>query len=60
YRPEWTLHHLPEGRTPGQFHAADDRFWSGEGQDTKRTRGRAGQAPPGRLRGCGGAEPPAQ
>ncbi|UQA98129.1 endo-beta-N-acetylglucosaminidase [Streptomyces halobius] len=33
YRPEWTLHHLPEGRTPGQFHAADDRFWSGEGLD---------------------------
>ncbi|MGW0732566.1 endo-beta-N-acetylglucosaminidase [Streptomyces sp. NPDC002851] len=33
YRPEWTLHHLPEGRTPGQFHAADDRFWSGAGLD---------------------------
>ncbi|MFF4952098.1 endo-beta-N-acetylglucosaminidase [Streptomyces chattanoogensis] len=33
YRPEWTLRHLPEGRTPGRFHAADDRFWSGEGLD---------------------------
>ncbi|KUL38028.1 endo-beta-N-acetylglucosaminidase [Streptomyces sp. NRRL F-4489] len=29
YRPEWTLHHLPAGRTPGQFHAEDDRFWTG-------------------------------
>ncbi|MEC4015406.1 endo-beta-N-acetylglucosaminidase [Streptomyces sp. H27-D2] len=33
YRPEWTLNHLPRDRTPGQFHAADDRFWSGEGLD---------------------------
>ncbi|MGA5561072.1 endo-beta-N-acetylglucosaminidase [Streptomyces platensis] len=33
YRPEWTLRHLPAGRTPGQFHAADDRFWCGEGLD---------------------------
>ncbi|MGW1378890.1 endo-beta-N-acetylglucosaminidase [Streptomyces sp. NPDC002446] len=33
YRPEWTLTHLPAGRTPGQFHAADDRFWSGAGLD---------------------------
>ncbi|GAB7029550.1 endo-beta-N-acetylglucosaminidase [Streptomyces sp. NPDC021749] len=33
YRPEWTLTHLPEGRTPGDFHAADDRFWSGEALD---------------------------
>ncbi|WP_030815617.1 endo-beta-N-acetylglucosaminidase [Streptomyces sp. NRRL S-337] len=33
YRPEWTLTHLPEGRTPGEFHAADDRFWSGEALD---------------------------
>ncbi|MEV0372403.1 endo-beta-N-acetylglucosaminidase [Streptomyces sp. NPDC050636] len=39
YRPEWTLHHLPEGRTPGQFHAADDRFWSGEGLDPTRPGG---------------------
>ncbi|WP_254878834.1 endo-beta-N-acetylglucosaminidase [Streptomyces sp. NA04227] len=33
YRPEWTLHHLPKERTPGQFHAADDRFWTGESLD---------------------------
>ena len=33
YRPEWTLSHLPAGRTPGRFHAADDRFWCGEGLD---------------------------
>ncbi|MEU9115362.1 endo-beta-N-acetylglucosaminidase [Streptomyces sp. NPDC048483] len=36
YRPEWTLQHLPEGRTPGQFHAADDQFWSGEALDPTR------------------------
>ncbi|MEU8994549.1 endo-beta-N-acetylglucosaminidase [Streptomyces caniferus] len=39
YRPEWTLGHLPEGRTPGEFHAADDRFWSGEGLDPTRPGG---------------------
>ncbi|GAA0584177.1 hypothetical protein GCM10010394_11240 [Streptomyces crystallinus] len=33
YRPEWTRGHLPEGRTPGQFHAADDRFWTGRSLD---------------------------
>ncbi|MFG2287472.1 endo-beta-N-acetylglucosaminidase [Streptomyces sp. NPDC048595] len=36
YRPEWTLSHLPAGRTPGRFHAADDRFWSGAGLDPTR------------------------
>ncbi|MDI3386398.1 endo-beta-N-acetylglucosaminidase [Streptomyces sp. B-S-A8] len=39
YRPEWTLGHLPEGRTPGQFHAADDRFWTGESLDPARPGG---------------------
>ncbi|MEW1748547.1 endo-beta-N-acetylglucosaminidase [Streptomyces angustmyceticus] len=39
YRPEWTLHHLPEGRAPGEFHAADDRFWSGAGLDPTRPGG---------------------
>lgn len=33
YRPEWTLNHLPADRTPAQFHAADDRFWTGESLD---------------------------
>ncbi|MFF6996870.1 endo-beta-N-acetylglucosaminidase [Streptomyces sp. NPDC008313] len=29
YRPEWTRNHLPAGHTPGDFHAADDLFWTG-------------------------------
>ncbi|MFJ2649988.1 endo-beta-N-acetylglucosaminidase [Streptomyces sp. NPDC087420] len=33
YRPEWTRNQLPAGRTPGQFHAADDRFWTGQSLD---------------------------
>lgn len=36
YRPEWTLSHLPEDRTPGQFHAADQRFWTGSSLDPAR------------------------
>ncbi|MGP4043577.1 endo-beta-N-acetylglucosaminidase [Streptomyces sp. 2A115] len=36
YRPEWTRNHLPAGRTPGDFHAADDRFWSGRSLDPAR------------------------
>lgn len=37
YRPEWTRNHLPAGgRTPGAFHAADDRFWSGRSLDPSR------------------------
>ncbi|CCK25834.1 endo-beta-N-acetylglucosaminidase [Streptomyces davaonensis JCM 4913] len=36
YRPEWTRNHLPAGRTPGEFHAADDRFWSGRSLDPAR------------------------
>ncbi|MFI7102388.1 endo-beta-N-acetylglucosaminidase [Streptomyces sp. NPDC050161] len=39
YRPDWTLNHLPDGRTPEQFHAADDRFWSGAGLDPARPGG---------------------
>ncbi|MFM9371811.1 endo-beta-N-acetylglucosaminidase [Streptomyces sp. Da 82-17] len=39
YRPEWTRNHLPDGRTPGQFHAADDRFWTGESLDPSRPGG---------------------
>ena len=46
YRPEWTLHHLPAERTPGQFHAADDRFWSGEGLDPTRPGGTGGWRAP--------------
>ncbi|MGW1558000.1 endo-beta-N-acetylglucosaminidase [Streptomyces sp. NPDC002144] len=33
YRPEWTRNHLPASRTPGEFHAADDRFWTGRSLD---------------------------
>ncbi|MFI1366588.1 endo-beta-N-acetylglucosaminidase [Streptomyces griseochromogenes] len=37
YRPEWTRNHLPDGqRTPGDFHAADDRFWTGRSLDPAR------------------------
>lgn len=36
YRPEWTRNHLPAGRTPAQFHAADTRFWSGRSLDPSR------------------------
>ncbi|WP_405706228.1 endo-beta-N-acetylglucosaminidase [Streptomyces sp. NBC_00069] len=32
YRPEWTLGHLTD-RSPGAFHRADDRFWTGESLD---------------------------
>ncbi|MEV2211990.1 endo-beta-N-acetylglucosaminidase [Streptomyces sp. NPDC050997] len=37
YRPEWTRNHLPaDGRAPGDFHAADDRFWTGASLDPSR------------------------
>ncbi|MDQ0772655.1 endo-beta-N-acetylglucosaminidase D [Streptomyces aurantiacus] len=36
YRPEWTRNHLPATRTPGDFHAADDHFWSGRSLDPAR------------------------
>ncbi|NEB80922.1 endo-beta-N-acetylglucosaminidase [Streptomyces sp. SID14478] len=36
YRPEWTYKHLAEGSTPGQFHAADDQFWTGTSLDPSR------------------------
>lgn len=32
YRPEWTRNHLAD-RSPGAFHRADDRFWTGESLD---------------------------
>ncbi|MFJ3925138.1 endo-beta-N-acetylglucosaminidase [Streptomyces sp. NPDC090022] len=32
YRPEWTRNHLAD-RSPGAFHAADDRFWTGASLD---------------------------
>ncbi|WP_231626559.1 endo-beta-N-acetylglucosaminidase [Streptomyces apocyni] len=45
YRPEWTLHSLPHTtRTPTQFHARDDQFWSGQHTDPGRPEG------PGRWR----------
>ncbi|WP_217248875.1 endo-beta-N-acetylglucosaminidase [Streptomyces sp. AC602_WCS936] len=40
YRPEWTRNHLPEDRrAPGDFHAADDRFWTGASLDPARPDG---------------------
>ncbi|WP_053762574.1 endo-beta-N-acetylglucosaminidase [Streptomyces sp. AS58] len=37
YRPEWTRNHLPaDGRAPADFHAADDRFWTGRSLDPSR------------------------
>ncbi|AJE39451.1 endo-beta-N-acetylglucosaminidase [Streptomyces nodosus] len=33
YRPEWTRNHLPASRTPGDFHTADDLFWTGSSLD---------------------------
>ncbi|MFE6487538.1 endo-beta-N-acetylglucosaminidase [Streptomyces sp. NPDC057757] len=36
YRPEWTRNHLPASRTPGDFHAADDLFWTGASLDPSR------------------------
>ncbi|GHG93814.1 endo-beta-N-acetylglucosaminidase [Streptomyces rubradiris] len=37
YRPEWTRNHLPaDRRAPGDFHAADDRFWTGRSADPSR------------------------
>lgn len=35
YRPEWTLGHLTD-RSPGAFHRADDRFWTGASLDPSR------------------------
>lgn len=35
YRPEWTRGHLTD-RSPGAFHRADDRFWTGESLDPAR------------------------
>ncbi|MCW7944789.1 endo-beta-N-acetylglucosaminidase [Streptomyces hygroscopicus] len=36
YRPEWTRNHLPASRTPGDFHTADDLFWTGASLDPSR------------------------
>ncbi|MET9452962.1 endo-beta-N-acetylglucosaminidase [Streptomyces cinerochromogenes] len=37
YRPEWTRNHLPaDRRAPEDFHAADDRFWTGRSLDPAR------------------------
>ncbi|MGI5141771.1 MULTISPECIES: endo-beta-N-acetylglucosaminidase [unclassified Streptomyces] len=36
YRPEWTRNHLPATRTPGDFHTADDLFWTGASLDPSR------------------------
>lgn len=46
YRPEWTRNHLPAGRTPGEFHSADDRFWSGRSLDPSRPDGTDGWRAP--------------
>ncbi|QUC58170.1 endo-beta-N-acetylglucosaminidase [Streptomyces sp. A2-16] len=40
YRPEWTRNHLPaDQRSPQDFHAADDRFWTGRSLDPSRPDG---------------------
>lgn len=45
YRPEWTRNHLTD-RSPGAFHRADDRFWTGESLDPARpAAGSAWRAP---------------
>ncbi|MGW5283515.1 endo-beta-N-acetylglucosaminidase [Streptomyces collinus] len=37
YRPEWTRNHLPaDRRSPADFHAAEDRFWTGRSLDPAR------------------------
>ncbi|SDM34045.1 Endo-beta-N-acetylglucosaminidase D [Streptomyces sp. cf386] len=47
YRPEWTRNHLPaDGRGPGEFHAADDRFWTGRSLDPSRPDGTDGWRAP--------------
>ncbi|MGZ2356813.1 endo-beta-N-acetylglucosaminidase [Streptomyces sp. 372A] len=46
YRPEWTRSHLPEDRTPVQFHAADQRFWTGRSLDPARPDGTDGWRAP--------------
>ncbi|WP_329116320.1 endo-beta-N-acetylglucosaminidase [Streptomyces sp. NBC_01465] len=45
YRPEWTYKHLAAGSTPGQFHAADDQFWTGTSLDPSRASTGAWRAP---------------
>ncbi|MFK4100398.1 endo-beta-N-acetylglucosaminidase [Streptomyces sp. NPDC019531] len=47
YRPEWTRNHLPsEQRAPEDFHAADDRFWTGVSLDPSRPDGTDGWRAP--------------
>ncbi|MFF4445863.1 endo-beta-N-acetylglucosaminidase [Streptomyces sp. NPDC001502] len=43
YRPEWTRNHLTD-RSPGAFHRADDRFWTGESLDPARPAPESGSA----------------
>ncbi|MBO1335530.1 endo-beta-N-acetylglucosaminidase [Streptomyces sp. VRA16 Mangrove soil] len=45
YRPEWTYKHLAAGSTPGQFHAADDQFWTGTSLDPSRASTGSWRAP---------------
>ncbi|MFC6983302.1 endo-beta-N-acetylglucosaminidase [Streptomyces cirratus] len=45
YRPEWTLGHLTD-RSPGAFHEADDRFWTGASLDPARPAPEAGWRAP--------------
>lgn len=46
YRPEWTRNHLPASRTPGDFHAADDLFWTGSSLDPSKPDTSAGWRAP--------------
>uniref|UniRef100_A0AAU2JUD0 Endo-beta-N-acetylglucosaminidase n=1 Tax=Streptomyces sp. NBC_00049 TaxID=2903617 RepID=A0AAU2JUD0_9ACTN len=45
YRPEWTRNHLTD-RSPGAFHRADDRFWTGESLDPARPAAEGGWRAP--------------
>jgi endo-beta-N-acetylglucosaminidase D len=46
YRPEWTRNHLPASHTPGDFHAADDTFWTGASLDPSKPDTTAGWRAP--------------
>ncbi|MEU1530081.1 endo-beta-N-acetylglucosaminidase [Streptomyces fagopyri] len=46
YRPEWTRNHLPAGRTPDDFHHADDLFWTGSSLDPSQPATNAGWRAP--------------
>ncbi|WP_438311171.1 endo-beta-N-acetylglucosaminidase [Streptomyces sp. HUAS TT3] len=56
YRPEWTRNQLAD-RSPGAFHRADDRFWTGESLDPARPAPASASAPGGGGGGGGWRAP---